>query len=108
MATKGIPPTVNNFIAVLKSKLTQHDEKISRRERSPNIYRLGHFLEAAGKVEEDVLGAAKPGDTMTREVAEVMVRSLSRHFTHDFSPAKAVVKQLNEHLDAGKNPSLVR
>lgn len=108
MAKKGIPPTVSNFMAVLKSMLTQYDQKVSARERHVNIYRLGHLLEAASKVEGDLTSAgAKGGEAMTPGLAEVMFASMDRRFDLNFPPVKKTVKQLAAFLTNGKNPSLL-
>lgn len=111
---KGIPPTVGNFIAVLTSELTQYDQKVSARERHVNIYRLGHLLEAAHGVEKEILRRAKADDTMTPQIAELMVDSMAEHFTvspkadnFDLAPCRNVLKKLAAFLDSGKNPSLV-
>lgn len=114
MAKKGIPPTVGNFIAVLTSELTQYDQKVASRERHVNIYRLGHYLEAAHKVEEEVLRHASAGDQMTPEIAGIMVDAMGENFTvsykadnFDLPPCRNVVKKLAAFLDSGKNPSLI-
>jgi len=108
MASKGIPPTVSNFVAVLNSMLTQYDQKLSSRERSVNIYRLGHFLGASEKVASDLASAgAKGDDVMNTQIGEVMFASMDRHFDLGFPPVKKVVKQLAAFLTNGKNPSLV-
>lgn len=107
--SKGIPPTVNNFVAMLQSTLTQYDQKLSARERSPNIYRLGHLLGAAEQVVSDLAKAGLDGsEIMSDEIAEVMYKSLGRRFEPDFFPIKKVTKQIHEFLTKGKNPSLIR
>jgi hypothetical protein len=102
---KGIPPTVGNFLRVLKSKLIQFDQKLEKRQ--PNIYRIHHYLGAVDKVEGHILKASGESDVMTQEIAETFVVGLNSAFTDDFPPAKQVVKQLNAYLETGKNPSLV-
>ena len=114
--SKGIPPTVRNFITVLVSKLTDYDEKTSRREKRPNIYRLGHLLEAAQRVESEVLRHAQPDEEMTQEIADHMFLAMNKNFTvsggrddkFDLPPLRNVVKQLEAYLATKKNPSLVR
>lgn len=105
--SKGIPPTVANFLLVLDSKLTQYDQRMSKKERHPNIYRLGHYLKASGNVKEAVLSIATGNELMSPGVAHEMVASMSHEFTPDFPPAKNVVKQLNAYLESGKQPSLI-
>lgn len=121
MASKGIPPTVKNFIAVLISKLTQFDQKISMKERNPNIYRIGHFLEAAHKVEEDLKAVGlHGGETMTIEIADALKKILRKRFIlrqdrttfektdkFDLPPINTLVKQVDAYLTKGKNPSLI-
>jgi hypothetical protein len=107
-ASKGIPPTVNNFIAMMQSMLTQYDQKVSARERFPNIYRLGHLLEAGHKVEADLGDAGvRDDDVMNGEIAAAMYEALARRFEPGFPPIKKVVKQISEFLATGKNPSLI-
>jgi hypothetical protein len=110
MASKGIPPTVGNFVLVLKSKLTQYDQKA--KHGSP--YRLGHLLNAAAKVEEEVLRHASPTDTMSEDTAVRFITAMAGAFTvnprenkFDLAPCRNVVKQLEAFLASGKNPSLV-
>lgn len=54
MAKRGISPTVCNFQTLLVSKLTQQDQREAKRDMKyggrVNIYRIGHYLEAAQKV----------------------------------------------------------
>ena len=114
MKKKGIPPTVGNFIAVLISKLTQHDQKLAGRERNVNIYRLGHLLNAAGRVEQEVLkGVASKDDVMTIELANKMISSMRTAFTtnnqgkFDLAPCRNVAKQLKDFIEQDKNPSLL-
>lgn len=112
--SKGIPPTVKNFIAVLISKFTQFDQKISAKERNPNIYRIGHFLEAAHKVEEDLKALGlHGGETMTAEIADGLKKILRKRFIvrqdtkFDLPPVNSLVKQVDAYLTKGKNPSLI-
>lgn len=106
---KGIPPTVGNFILVLKSKLTQYDQ----RAKGGSMYRLGHFLEAASKVEDKVLRHANSTDEMTLPIAKAMVDAMAESFSvnlrdeFDLPPCRTVVKQINAFIQSGKLPSLV-
>lgn len=118
---KGIPPTVKNFVAVLISKFTQFDQKISAKERNPNIYRIGLFLEAAHKVEEDLKALGlHGGETMNPEIADALKKILRKRFIvrrdrttfeytdkFDLPPVNTLVKQVDAYLTKGKNPSLV-
>jgi hypothetical protein len=111
MAKKGIPPTVCNFMAVLTSKLTQHDVKESAREMRrgrPNIYRLGLLLQAKEKVESDVARVAPDCNVVvTPEIASTIKRSLNTRFNPGFPPVKNVEKQLEAFLTSGRQPSLL-
>lgn len=108
VTARGLPPTVNNFMAVLQSALTNYDRKLSARERSPNIYRLGHLLDASQQVEQDLASSGVRGDdTMNGELAALMYESLARRFEPGFPPIKRTVKQIAEFLSKGKNPSLL-
>jgi hypothetical protein len=97
------PCTVEKYLLVLSSKLTQYDMKESAKEMrrgGMNIYRLGHLLKAAKSVENDVKALARREDP---EAMAKLQQSLSRHFEDGFSPARAVKRQ----IAAGKC-SLVR
>lgn len=94
-------PTVRNFVASLKSFLTQYDVQLSKRGRMPNIHRLGHFLGAADEVEKDVeerLDSSDPAD-----LAELS-HSIMQHF-EDFPPRRKILKQIEEYLATGRPPS---
>lgn len=51
---------------MLTSHLTQYDQRLAKRERQPNIYRIGHFLKAADDMEK----AVKSGQDMESAFAE--------------------------------------
>jgi len=96
------------FLEVLKSKLTQHDKRVSEAEAKKgrsNIYRLGLLLEAAHKVDGDVHSVM---DQDTPEALEVLKKSLDRRFEATFPPVKATLKQIDEFLKSGKKPSLIK
>lgn len=95
--------TVRAFLAVLTSKITQYDKRVSAKERMPNIYRLGHLLGASQRVEERVKGVL---DQDTPEALKALVSAMGREFTPDFSPVKAVKKQIEAYLSTGKMPTL--
>ena len=112
MPKRGIPPTVCNFYTVLTSKVTQFDQRLekadAKRGRPTNIYRLGHYLGAAQKVEADLKKVAPNCNVeMTPTVANEMRASMRHHFTPDFPPIKNVEKQLDAFLTTGKSPSLL-
>lgn len=95
--------TVRAFVAVLKSKLTQHDKKVSSRERMPNIYRLGHLLGAAQRVEATVKGVM---DQSTPEALKALEAAMDHEFERGFPPVNAVKKQIAAFLSSGKMPTL--
>lgn len=100
--------TVAMFLMALTSKLTQHDAKLMKRETARggdgNIYRLGHLLEAAHKVEEDVKDYLNKDD---EEAMEVLRASLKKRFTPNFPPINIVLRQIDNWLTKKKKPSLV-
>ena len=94
--------TVGAFVWVLKSLLTQYDKRLEARQ--PNIYRLGHLLEAAGKVEDDVAAYKDRDDP---EALEALKKSVSRRFiVRDMPPAAALIKKIDQFLASGKPPRL--
>lgn len=107
----GVPPSTRNFLHALTSKLTQYDQKESI--RWPNMYRLGHLLEAAHKIEQD-LGSRINEDPMSRETGLKFIESMETRFTVarngqlDLAPARNIVKQIKTYLEKGTKPSLVR
>lgn len=98
------PCTVAKYLLVLSSKLTQYDVRESakemRRGGGMNIYRLGHLLKAAHRVENDVKTVVHREDG---EALAKLQRSLSKYFEDGFAPVRAVKRQ----IAAGKC-SLVR
>lgn len=121
--SKGIPPTVGNFFAVLSSLLTQYDIKESAREARGryghvNIYRLGHLLGALHKAEDELRRAIgkfdDPAVMMTEEIAGALVAILADNFTvnhrtneFDLAPLRKFYKQLDAYVTNGKKPSLI-
>jgi hypothetical protein len=88
------PCTVDAYLTVLTSKLTQYDVRESAREAKrgrPNIYRLGLLLQAQQRAEADVAGVRGRHDP---EAMGELKRALGKHFTPDFSPVRAVLKQV--------------
>ena len=95
--------TVRAFLAVLSSKITRYDARISAKERMPNIYRLGHLLEAASRVEKRVKRII---DQDTPEALETLIEAMDQDFTPNFPPVNAVKKQIRRYLETGKMPTL--
>ncbi len=100
--------TVKMFLHVLTSKLTQYDAKETKREQTRggqgNLYRLGHLLEAANKVEEDVKDYLDKDD---EEAMEALRASLKKRFTPNFPPINTVLRQIDNWLTKKKKPSLI-
>jgi hypothetical protein len=95
--------TPRAFLSVLRSKLTQYDMKLSVRQ--PNMYRLGHYLAAAERVEKDM---GKSLDSTSPAALEKLRQSLHKRFEMPFAPASAVERQIDAYLTKGTMPSLVR
>jgi hypothetical protein len=88
------PCTVGKYLAILGSKLTQYDMRESAREARrghPNIYRLGHLLDAKQKAEADV---AAVRDRYDPEALDRLRAALAERFTPNFSPVNAVLRQM--------------
>jgi len=100
--------TVEAFLAVASSKLTQYDAKLQAKQ--PNMYRLGHYLEALNKVRADVRSFLKRDDP---EALDALRKALLTRFTSSggkasLPPINAVLRQISDYLDSGKMPSLTR
>ena len=85
------PCTVEKYLAVLSSKIVQHDVAMSRRERRPNIYRAGHLLAAAHKVADAVRGTEGRSDSAALLRLQ---KALHTHFEPDFPPLRQVERQI--------------
>lgn len=94
---------VSTFFAILSSYLTQQDEKESKRERSPNIYRLGLLLQAMQGAEDKL---HKYLDRDDSEAMDAMKAVLSRAFNPGFPPLKKILKQIDEWQTSQKLPKL--
>jgi len=100
--------TVEAFLMVASSKLTQYDAKLQAKR--PNMYRLGHYLEALDKVRGDVRPFLKRDDP---EALDALRKALLTRFTSSggkasLPPINAVLRQISDYLDSGKMPSLTR
>ena len=95
--------TPRAFLSVLRSKLTQHDVKLSAKQ--PNMYRLGHYLAAAERVEKDM---GKSLDSTSPAALHKLRQSLHKRFEMPFAPASAVERQIDAYLTKDTMPSLVR
>lgn len=102
-AAPKAPVNVNFWLAFLNHKLTRWDMTLSKRERVPNIYRLGHLLGASEKVEKDMRGLGHRDDD---SALDALRKSLGRRFEHGFPPIKAVLKAMDTYLKTGRRPKL--
>ena len=94
---------VSTFFLILSSYLTQQDQKDAKRERSPNIYRLGIFLKAMQEAEDKL---RKYADRDDDEAMEAMKAVLTKAFNPGFPPLNKILKQINEWQASQKLPKL--
>ena len=100
-------PTVDTFLMVLTSKLTQYDRAECIREAKRgrcNIYRLGLLFEAQDKVREDCSAMLARSDSVACEVLRASLRS---RFTPRFAPASWVERQIDNWLTKGAQPKII-
>jgi len=95
--------TVQSFLSVLVSKLTQHDKKLSMKQ--PNDYRLSHYLGAAQKVEKAVKAVLQADDA---KALGKLKDALEKNFiVSDMPPVKNVIKQIDVFMATGKKPTIL-
>lgn len=108
-ATAKALPTVDTFLMVLTSKLTQYDAAQFARETKRggrgNIYRMGLLFEAQDKVKAD---CAKVLERSDPEAMAELKKSLGRRFETDFPPVRNVQRQIDSWVKDGRHPSIVR
>lgn len=92
---------VKTFLTILRSYLTQFDQKLEKKQ--PNIYRLGHYLGAADKVESAVKSHLNDD---SGEAMEALSSALKKNFESDFPPLKKVLKLVDEWQHDKKLPKL--
>ena len=95
----GLVPTVNSFLHILLSHLTQYDMKLSAKDG--NIHRLAHFLGAANKVALDMEGKL---ESQQKEDLEALKASMSKRFTDGFPPLKRTLRAIDLFLEKGVAP----
>ena len=81
----------------LVGKLTQYDMK----QRDRNIYRLGHLLGAAQKVEDETRAISKQS---SEEAIETFRKAMNKHLISTFAPVRAVNKAIDRYYKTGKRP----
>lgn len=100
--------TVDCFLTLLASKLTQYDARETAREMKRgggNIYRLGLLFEALERVRAGVAQYLQRDD---REAMQALRAAVLSHFTPGFSPVRNVEKQIDKWLLQGIAPSIVK
>lgn len=96
--------TVAWFLEILSGALTNWDRQISAREAKRgrvNIYRLGHFMGALGRVRDDVSGILDRSDA---EAMRELKHSINEHFIASESPA---IRKVLSQIDAWTSSSNV-
>ena len=92
----AVPSTVKGFLFALTGWLTQYDQKLQRKQ--PNIYRLGHFLEAVQSVEKTMRRNLK-SEITAPGVADRFIQTLKEEFIYtgarfDLPPVNKLVKAI--------------
>ena len=98
--------TVECFLLVLTSQLTQYDVRETRREMKRgggNIYRLGLLFEALERIRS---GVSQYLDRDDREAMQALRAAMLSHFTPGFSPVRNVEKQIDKWLLQGIAPTI--
>ena len=93
-----VMPTVEAFLFMLTSRLTQYDMRLSMKDG--NIYRLGLLFAALEKVRKDVLDVAKSQEP---EALERLKQSLNTRFK-TLKPVDRTIKDIDAFLATGKPP----
>jgi hypothetical protein len=106
---KGIGEgTVQKFLLVLSSKLTQYDQREEKRDLKRggrvNIYRLGHLLGALERTRERVKEVENRSDDYA---LDLLRRAMNTEFTPGFQPVLNVEKQIAAWLATKKEPTLI-
>jgi len=92
---------VKTFLIILKSYVTQFDQKLEKKQ--PNMYRLGHYLEAVERAENAV---KQHLDDDTPEAMDALKGALKKSFESDFPPLKKILKQIDAWEKGKKLPKL--
>ena len=99
--------TVEAFLRVLSSFLTQQDKRESK--KNPNTYRLSHYMGAVGKVRKDVSKYLKRDD---EEAMKALKKAMGGAFSMDLmrkkfslSGVERTSKQIDRWLKDGIYPS---
>lgn len=97
------PCTVGKYLTVLVHEVTRYDRREEARElKRPggrvNIYRLGHLLGAAQKVEKDLEKFAADDVATNERARDKLKASLGRRFTPHFSPVTRTLRQIERGI----------
>jgi hypothetical protein len=101
--------TVESFLALLTSKLTQYDNRCISREIKTggmwNHYRLSIFIGAQEKVKEDCKDILNKED---KESLNKLKEAMGKRFEVGFSPVNNVNKQIDKWINEGKYPNICK
>lgn len=99
-------PTLNTFLILLTSKITQHDaaaqKRAARKREFFNISALPQMFAAGEAVKRDVADVLMSSDPT--DFARLR-RSILERF-NEIAPIRATIKQLDEYLKTGVKPRL--
>lgn len=101
-------PTIEHWLFILRSKLTQYDMATSKREAvrgRVNTYRLGLLFGAADRVQEDLASALHRDDAESLKKLRASIQK--RFIVSDMPPARNVLKQIDAYEQTGKLPSIL-
>lgn len=93
-----VAPTVEAFLFMLTSRLTQYDMRLSMKDG--NIYRLGLLFAALEKVRKDVQDVAKSQEP---QALEKLKQSLNTRFK-TLKPVDRTIRDIDAFLATGKTP----
>lgn len=96
----SITPNVEGFITYLSGAVTQYDMR-AQKKRGYNIYALGHYLGAVGKIRDDT---DRVKHSQEPEALEALKASIKHRFTPGFPPADKTVKAIDAFLASGDAP----
>lgn len=97
--------TVEVFITLLSSKITQYDMRLSKAEArrgSPNIYRLGIMLKEVQAIRKAMSKSLDKDDPKTLQRLKARI---DKSFT-GLSPADFTKKAVDKYIDKGTIPKI--
>jgi hypothetical protein len=93
--------TVETFLEIMVSYLTQQDEKEDR--KFPSSSRLALFLQALEEVRHEVRAYLKDDSA---EAMAALKKSVAKNYVSNFPPSKKLFKQIDAWLTNQKIPTL--